>query len=155
MRCGEMRDQQLQVSLIFTSSEAIFYGLVRANQSFRLILASSIWKGRISSDNTEMQREEESERKKIRKWERNRGQRRDGDQWGERERESCVAEGERKVNKIIKEIIEYLSIRSHIWDRTVATSHNFETFSTSHEGLFLVFGVSNAKYLAFGTPDEN
>ena len=34
-------------------------------------------------------------------------------------------------------------------------SHNFETFSTPHEGLFLVFGVPNAKYLAFGTPDEN
>ena len=34
-------------------------------------------------------------------------------------------------------------------------SHNFETFSTSHEGLFLVFGVPNAKYLTFGTPDEN
>ena len=34
-------------------------------------------------------------------------------------------------------------------------SHNFETFSTPHEGLFLVFGVPNAKYLAFDTPDEN
>ena len=34
-------------------------------------------------------------------------------------------------------------------------SHNFETFSTPHEGLFLVFGVPNAKYLAFGTPDKN
>ena len=32
----------------------------------------------------------------------------------ERERESCVADGERKVNKIIKEIIAYLSVRSHI-----------------------------------------
>ena len=34
-------------------------------------------------------------------------------------------------------------------------SHNFETFSTPYEGLFLVFGVPNAKYLAFGTPDGN
>ena len=34
-------------------------------------------------------------------------------------------------------------------------SHNFETFSTPHEGRFLVFGVLNAKYLAFGTPDKN
>ena len=34
-------------------------------------------------------------------------------------------------------------------------SNNFETFSTPHEGLFLVFGVPNAKYLAFGTPDKN
>ena len=32
----------------------------------------------------------------------------------ERERESYVVDGERKVNKIIKEIIAYLSIRSHI-----------------------------------------
>ena len=34
-------------------------------------------------------------------------------------------------------------------------SHNSETFSTPHKGLFLVFGMPNAKYLAFGTPDEN
>ena len=34
-------------------------------------------------------------------------------------------------------------------------SHNFSTFSTAHDALFLVFGVPNAKYLAFGTPDEN
>ena len=32
---------------------------------------------------------------------------------------------------------------------------NFETFSTPDDALFLVFGVPNAKYLAFGTPDEN
>ena len=34
-------------------------------------------------------------------------------------------------------------------------SQIFSTFSTPHDALFLVFGVSNAKYLAFGTPDEN
>ena len=28
-------------------------------------------------------------------------------------------------------------------------------FGTSHERGFLVFSVSNAKYLAFNTPDEN
>ena len=33
-------------------------------------------------------------------------------------------------------------------------SQNFNTFSTPHNPLFLVFGVSNAKYLAFGTPDN-
>ena len=32
-------------------------------------------------------------------------------------------------------------------------SQNFDTFNTPHDALFLVFGVSNAKYLAFGTPD--
>ena len=34
-------------------------------------------------------------------------------------------------------------------------SHNFSTFNTAHDALFLVFGVPNSKYLAFGTPDEN
>ena len=34
-------------------------------------------------------------------------------------------------------------------------SQNFDTFNTLHDALFLVFGVPNAKYLAFGTPDEN
>ena len=34
-------------------------------------------------------------------------------------------------------------------------SQNFDTFNTPHDALFLVFGVPNAKYLAFGTPDEN
>ena len=32
-------------------------------------------------------------------------------------------------------------------------SQNFDTFNTPHDALFLVFGVPNAKYLAFGTPD--
>ena len=31
----------------------------------------------------------------------------------------------------------------------------FIGYRTSHEKGFLVFGVPNAKYLAFGTPDEN
>ena len=34
-------------------------------------------------------------------------------------------------------------------------SQNFDTFNTPHDALFLVFDVPNAKYLAFGTPDEN
>ena len=34
-------------------------------------------------------------------------------------------------------------------------SHNFSIFSTPHDALFFMFGVSNAKYLAFGTSDEN
>ena len=32
---------------------------------------------------------------------------------------------------------------------------NFLTFRTPHERCFLVFGVRNAKYLAFGTSDGN
>ena len=32
---------------------------------------------------------------------------------------------------------------------------NILAFETPHDGLFLVFGVPNAKYLAFGIPDEN
>ena len=31
----------------------------------------------------------------------------------------------------------------------------FDTFRTPHEAWIVVFGVSNAKYLAFDTPDEN
>ena len=30
---------------------------------------------------------------------------------------------------------------------------NFDTFNTPHDTLFLVLGVPNAKYLAFGTLD--
>ena len=32
---------------------------------------------------------------------------------------------------------------------------NFLAFNTPHDSLFLVFGVPNAKYLAFGTLDGN
>ena len=32
---------------------------------------------------------------------------------------------------------------------------NIIAFRTSHERIFVVFGVPNAKYLAFGTPDGN
>ena len=32
---------------------------------------------------------------------------------------------------------------------------NVLAFDTPHERGFLVFGVPNAKYLAFGTPDES
>ena len=31
----------------------------------------------------------------------------------------------------------------------------FSIYSTPHEAVFLVFGVSNAKNLAFDTPDES
>ena len=37
----------------------------------------------------------------------------------------------------------------------VAKCQNFLAFNTPHDSLFLVFGVSNAKYLAFGTLDGN
>ena len=52
------------------------------------------------------------------------------------------------VNGILLCTLSYLRVYCSM-------SQNFETFSTPQEGLFLVFGVSNAKYLAFGTPDEN
>ena len=32
---------------------------------------------------------------------------------------------------------------------------NFLRFGTADDGWFLVFGAPNAKYLAFGTPDES
>ena len=80
----------------------------------------------------------------------------------ERERELCcrrreryVSEGERKVNKIIKRNYN-IFVRTLSYLRAYySMSQNFETFSSPHKGLFLVFGVPNAKYLAFGTPDEN
>ena len=34
-------------------------------------------------------------------------------------------------------------------------SQIFLAFDTPHDGLFLVFGVPKAKYLAFGTPYGN
>ena len=72
-----------------------------------------------------------------------------------RRRERYVLGGERKVNKIIKRNYS-ISVRTLSYLKAYCSiSQNFETFSTSHEGLFLVFSVPNAKYLAFGTPDEN
>ena len=32
-------------------------------------------------------------------------------------------------------------------------SHNFSTYSTPNDTLFLVFGMPSAKYLTSGTPD--
>ena len=32
---------------------------------------------------------------------------------------------------------------------------NFDTFGTPYDAWIVVFGVSNAKYLAFDTPDKN
>ena len=72
-----------------------------------------------------------------------------------RRRERYVLGGERKVNKIIKRNYS-ISVRTLSYLKAYCSiSQNFETCSTSHEGLFLVFSVPNAKYLAFGTPDEN
>ena len=72
-----------------------------------------------------------------------------------RRRERYVLGGERKVNKIIKRNYTIFVRTLSYLKAYCSISQNFETFSTSHEGLFLVFGVPNAKYLAFGTPDEN
>ena len=47
-----------------------------------------------------------------------------------------------------------MSVPSHIWDGTVAVP-KILAFETSHEAHILGFGVPNAKYLAFSTPDEN
>ena len=63
--------------------------------------------------------------------------------------------GEKKVNKIIKRNYSSFVCMLSYLKAYCSMSQNFETFSTPHKGLFLVFGVPNAKYLAFGTPDEN
>ena len=57
-----------------------------------------------------------------------------------------------------KKIINTYSILIHTVPKMRAycsMSQNFSTFSIPHNALFLVFGVSNAKYLAFDTFDEN
>ena len=70
--------------------------------------------GWICSDNIEMQRERKRVRDKKNESEKEIGSNGDMETNEERERESSVAYEERKVNKIIKEIIAYLSVRSHI-----------------------------------------
>ena len=63
--------------------------------------------------------------------------------------------GERKVNKIIKRNYS-IDVRTVSYLRWYCSGvPNFLTFGTPYEGLFLVFGVPNAKYLEFGTPDKN
>ena len=47
--------------------------------------------------------------------------------------------------------LAYLSVPFQRWNCSCVS--NFIPFRTSHERNFLVFGVPNAKYLAFDTPD--
>ena len=59
------------------------------------------------------------------------------------------------MNKIIINVNGIL-VRTVLKMRAYCSmSQNFSTFSTPHDALFLVFSVSNAKYLAFDTSDEN
>ena len=70
------------------------------------------------------------------------------------EREICVGRRE-KVNKISKRNYS-IDVRTVLYLRQYCSSvPNFLAFNTLHEGLFLVFGMPNAKYLTFGTLDEN
>ena len=81
---------------------------------------------------------------------------RDGDQRGERlqtKREIYVLGGERKVNKISKiffgiDVCTVSYLRRYCSDVVKCLR-----FKVLDEDWFLVFGVPNAKYLAFGTPD--
>ena len=78
----------------------------------------------------------------------------------ERKRENCVAErdllrGERKENKIRKKNYSICVLTVSYLRWYCSDVPNFLTFGTPHEGLFLLFGVPNAKYLAFGTPDDS
>ena len=61
---------------------------------------------------------------------------------------------ERKVNKIRKIYSTDVHIVSYL-RRYYSGVPNFLAFGTPHEGLFLMFGVPNAKYLAFSTPNES
>ena len=61
----------------------------------------------------------------------------------------------KKENKKILNL-DSISVRTLSYLRVYCSMfHNFDTFNTPHDALFLVFGVSNVKYLAFGTLDEN
>ena len=63
--------------------------------------------------------------------------------------------GERKVNKISKKNYS-IDVRTVSYLRRYCSGvPKFLAFDTPYKGLFLVFGVPNAKYLTFGTPDEN
>ena len=69
-------------------------------------------------------------------------------------REICVGRRE-KVNKIMKRNYS-ISVCTLSYLRAYCSMfQNFETFSTSHVGLFLMFDVPNVKYLVFDRPDEN
>ena len=68
--------------------------------------------------------------------------------------ERDVLGGERKVNKIRKTYSTNVRTVSYL-RRYCSSVPNFLAFGTPHEGLFLMFGVPNAKYLAFVTPDES
>ena len=73
----------------------------------------------------------------------------------ERERERYVMRGKRKVNKISQNIFG-IDVRTISYLRRYSSSvAKFLRFSIPNEDWFLVFSVPNAKYLAFGTPDEN
>ena len=63
--------------------------------------------------------------------------------------------GEKKVNKIIKSNYSIFVCMLSYLKAYCSMSQSFETFSIPYEGLFLVFGVPNAKYLAFDTLDED
>ena len=60
------------------------------------------------------------------------------------EREKII----KKIYRIVIRMLLYLR-------RHCSLMPNILAFRTPHESGFLVFGVSNAKYLAFDTPDEN
>ena len=77
----------------------------------------------------------------------------------EREREK--KKGDKMIErreKIIKKLISAYSISGRtvlFLERNCSYVPNVLAFGTPHERGFLVFGVPNAKYLAFGTPDKN
>ena len=75
-------------------------------------------------------------------------------------RENVELNIERRKKRLTKKLVFWFGIcvrtvSSHIWDDTVVCCKNFRTFRTPYETWTVVSGVPNAKYLAFGTPDEN
>ena len=72
-----------------------------------------------------------------------------------KKRERTVLRRERKENKIRKKIYSICVCTVSYLRRYCSGVPNFLAFGTPREGLFLLLGVPNAKYLAFGTPDDS
>ena len=55
-----------------------------------------------------------------------------------------------QIKKKIVKILQFMNLRLHC-----SSMPNILAFKTPDESSFLVFGVPNAKYLAFDTPDAS
>ena len=66
-----------------------------------------------------------------------------------------ILRGEKKLNKKIKNTYAILFRTMPKLSWYCSMLQNFNTFGTLHEAWIVVFGMSNAKYLSFDTPDSS